>query len=249
MKTRIEAFLATKSLAENSRAAYRYDLQLFWEGIDGTLEPSKLQAYVKSLLAAKPSVRRRKLSAINQFLYYLYQEGQVATYHKVTLPKDLGLVVTSRSPQMERLDLSVLWQVDSPPSWGQLAALMIWQLGLTPSELLALRHEDCQLGFQVLLVHRGQAKRVLSLPDELLPILSSLGPATYLFGQGDRPRSRQWLFNQLRLALSHLGWEALTAQSLREQYILGQVSQGKTIWELAQNLGLKSTATLEKYYR
>ena len=39
----------------------------------------------------------------------------------------------------------------------------------------------------------------------------------------------------------------LSAQSLREQYILRQREKGVEIYEIARNLGLKTMMTLEKY--
>ncbi|WMB29236.1 hypothetical protein N1495_07580 [Streptococcus didelphis] len=41
----------------------------------------------------------------------------------------------------------------------------------------------------------------------------------------------------------------MTAQKLREQYILSQKAEGKTIMELSQQLGLNSPITLEKYFK
>ena len=35
----------------------------------------------------KPAVQKRKLSAVNQFLYYLYQERFISEYHRLVLPK------------------------------------------------------------------------------------------------------------------------------------------------------------------
>lgn len=250
MKARIAAFLATKHLSANSRAAYTYDLQQFVGAVGEELGAIQVQAYARGLAGLKPSVSRRKLSAVNQFLLYLYQEGVLADYHKLTLPKPLSLPEQAPVPaQQLDLDLSVLWQGTDQASWGQVVALMIWQLGLTPSELLAIRSEDCQLDFQVLTVWRGQARRVLNLPADLVPLLEGLGSAPYLLGQANQPRSRQWLTNQLKAYLGQLGLSDLTAQGLREAYIREQVAKGLPSWELAKNLGLKTTVTLEKYYR
>ncbi|HFH9587866.1 TPA: site-specific tyrosine recombinase XerD, partial [Streptococcus pyogenes] len=46
-----------------------------------------------------------------------------------------------------------------------------------------------------------------------------------------------------------IGYEGLTAQKLREQFILKEKLAGKSIIELSDILGLKSPVTLEKYYK
>ncbi|HEO6963732.1 TPA: site-specific tyrosine recombinase XerD, partial [Streptococcus agalactiae] len=43
--------------------------------------------------------------------------------------------------------------------------------------------------------------------------------------------------------------QQLTAQLLREQFILKQKENGKTMTELSRLLGLKTPITLERYYR
>jgi len=43
------------------------------------------------------------------------------------------------------------------------------------------------------------------------------------------------------------GFENLSVQSLREQYILKQREQGMDLFSIARELGLKTLVTLEKY--
>ena len=43
------------------------------------------------------------------------------------------------------------------------------------------------------------------------------------------------------------GFKDLSAQSLREQYILKQREQGMDLFSIARELGLKTLVTLEKY--
>ena len=59
--------------------------------------------------------------------------------------------------------------------------------------------------------------------------------------------SRQWGFRQLEAFLIEKNQATLSAQSLREQYILRQREQGVELYEIARNLGLKTMMTLEKY--
>lgn len=242
MKARIADFLATKALSANSRAAYAYDLEQFVVAVGDQVTASKLQVYETGLADLKPTAQRRKLSAVNQFLYYLYQEGLVADFYKL---KPAGRQVQSQ-PASPLSDWDILWQ-ETDHKAGQLAALLIWNLGLTPSELLAIRTEDLQLDFQVLTVRKGDLMRVLSLPDRLLPYLASQSDQVYLFDKKGQPFSRQWLFRTLSAYLTSLHLPALTAQKLREQHILAQLAAGVSTSQLAKKLGLKSPTTLEKY--
>lgn len=245
MRARIGDFLATKALSANSRAAYAYDLEQFVAVVGDQVTASKLQVYESRLVDLKPTAQRRKLSAVNQFLYYLYQEGLVADFYKL---KPAGRQVQSQ-PASSLSDWDILWQ-ETNHHQGQLAALLIWTLGLTPSEILAIRVEDINSDFQVLTVKKGDLVRVLSLPDGLLPYLTdqTRQPGqNYLFDKKGQPFSRQWLFRTLSAYLTSLNLPALTAQKLREQHILAQLAAGVSTSQLAKNLGLKSPTTLEKY--
>ncbi|MGT2784806.1 site-specific tyrosine recombinase XerD [Streptococcus merionis] len=246
--TAIDDFLDQKKLAQNSLSAYRYDLEQFRQLVEGEIEPAKLKAYQQFLTDLKPTAQKRKISAVNQFLYYLYETGQIKQFHKLSLPSQVRLVSPRFTSKTEVLDLAILWQKSERPV-GQLFALFIWTMGLQPSEILQLEAEHLNLDFQILTVRRGQDKRVLKIPQKLLPYLIELPEVGFLFAKGGKPYSRQWLFNQLRLYLETIGMAHLTAQKLREQYILSQLASDVSLEKVAKNLGLKSAVTLEKYVR
>jgi integrase len=239
MEEYISAFLAGKELAVNSRLAYLYDLQQFVDLCQNQLSSAKLAIYQASLQGCKPSVQKRKLSAVNQFLYFLYEQGHADRYYKM---KAKPSVATSKGAQ----DLSLLWQASSFPQ-GQLIALLVSLLGLTPSEIALLRQEDLQLDFQMLSLQTKKGKRIMSLPKELLPYLEGLPAGTYLFDKKGQPYSRQWLFNRLSEFVASIGHREWTAQYLRDQFILAQLAKGKSPDDLAKQLGLKSRMSLEKY--
>ena len=62
----------------------------------------------------------------------------------------------------------------------------------------------------------------MRIPDALLGELTDLMTGTYLFDNKGKAYSRQWGFRQLESFLLEKGFENLSAQSLREQYILKQ---------------------------
>ena len=139
-----------------------------------------------------------------------------------------------------------MWE-GSELSQGRLIALLIVEMGLLPSEILQLKIVDIELDFQVLRVGKEGQKRVLRIPDALLGELTDLMTGTYLFDNKGKSYSRQWGFRQLESFLLEKGFENLSAQSLREQYILKQREQGMDLFSIARELGLKTLVTLEKY--
>ncbi len=240
--TAIEDFLAQKSLSQNSQAAYRYDLEQFRQVVDGELTAEKLKVYQTFLRGLKPRAQKRKLSTINQFLYYLYETGQVPVYHKVKGSRHHLLAKTT----YHRLDLASL-RVKTEHQKGQLIALLITYLGLQPSELMTLESAAFDLDFKVVTVMRGTKKRLLKLPDVLVPYLQPHLEGHYLFDKSGQSYSRQWFFTQLNAFLEEIGLPDLTAQKLRDQYILSQLADQRSLTDIAHSLGLKSVTTLEKY--
>ncbi|MBP2623407.1 site-specific tyrosine recombinase XerD [Streptococcus oricebi] len=242
MKEVIQQFLDQKELAGNSRQAYQYDLEQFLLQVE-EIDEQRLRLYRTWLDSLKVSVQRRKLSAVNQFLAYLYQEGLLADFHRLKSPK--SNIATKE--QQELLDLEDFWD-ESPNQAGRLIALLIVETGLLPSEILKIRTADISLDFQILSVEKAGQKRVLSLSKELLTELEPLlEETTYIFERKGSPYSRQWCFRQLSVFLAEKGQPQLSAQSLREQYILRQRQKGVDLTQLARDLGLKTSITLEKY--
>ncbi len=242
MKDWIAAFIRSKSISSNSQKSYTYDLQQFMEVTQGQVNQQTLLTYQQTLLTLKPAAHKRKLSAVNQFLYFLYEEGQLERFYKL---KDLTSPASIKQrPQVE--ELSSLW-TETAFLDGQTIALLIGFLGLTPSEIAELTVDDLNLDFQVLTVQKGQTKRVLDIPKEILPYLENRLTGVYLFDKKGQTYSRQWFFNRLTEFVSSIGRSDWTAQKLREQYILGQIKQGKSLDQLVKQLGLKSSMSLEKY--
>ncbi len=243
MKEQIEYFLQEKQLSKNSYQSYWYDLQQFVELCQGQLTEAKLTIYRAFLQNAKPSVQRRKISAVNQFLYYLYEKEQIDRFYKLKAVKST-LPSLSQRPPLE--DFTVMWQ-ETNQKQGQLIALMIVTMGLLPSELALLRQEDINLNFEILTLGQEKERRVIPLPKELLPFLEKQEKGIFLFDKKGKPYSRQWFYNRLTDFTRLLGKTEWTAQKLREQYILRQLSAGKPIDDLAKELGLTSRMSLEKY--
>ena len=243
MREGISAFLEEKQgLSVNSKQSYKYDLEQFLDLVGERISETSLKIYQAQLSQFKISAQKRKVSACNQFLYFLYQKGEIGTFYRLELPKQ----AEKKQVQSELLDLSSFWQESAYPE-GRLLALLIVELGLLPSEILALKTSDVNLDFQVLRVNKASQQRILSLPTNLLAELEPLMGQTYLFEKSGKPYSRQWAFRQLEAFLKEKGFSDLSAQGLRGQFILRQIEEKVDLYEIAKKLGLKTVMTLEKY--
>lgn len=244
LKSRIKDFLAKKNLSLNSQKSYTYDLEQFFQQVGEGIDEHSLRLYQESLADLKPSARKRKSSAVNQFLYFLYENDLIDRFYKLKVEKEISLIEENK----EVLDLAILYN-ETAFKDGQLISLLILELGLVPSELAAIEVAKIDKDFRVLTMKKGANVRIISLPEQLLSYLVWKDSQIYLFDKGGKPYSRQWFFNQLKSFCESLGLAHLTAQTLREQFILREKDRGIDIMELAQKLGLKSPITLEKYYK
>ena len=243
MREWIVAFLDEKQdLSSNSKQSYKYDLEQFLDMIGEQISETSLKIYQAQLSDFKISAQKRKVSACNQFLYFLYQKGKIGTFYRLELPKQ----AEKKQVKSELLDLSSFWQESTYPE-GRLIALLIVELGLLPSEILTLKVADINLDFQVLRITKSSQQRIVALPRALLTELEPFMGQTYLFEKSGKTYSRQWAFRQLEAFLKEKGFADLSAQGLREQFILRQIEEKVDLYEIAKKLGLKTVMTLEKY--
>ena len=144
MREWILTFLEEKqNLSSNSKQSYKYDLEQFLDLIGGRISETSLKIYQAQLSNFKISAQKRKVSACNQFLYFLYQKGKIGTFYRLELPKQ----AEKKQVKSELLDLSSFWQESTYPE-GRLIALLIVELGLLPSEILAIKISDVNLDFK-----------------------------------------------------------------------------------------------------
>lgn len=243
MRDRISAFLEEKQgLSVNSKQSYKYDLEQFLDMVGERISETSLKIYQAQLANLKISAQKRKISACNQFLYFLYQKGEVDSFYRLELAKQ----AEKKTEKPEILYLDSFWQESDHPE-GRLLALLILEMGLLPSEILAIKVADINLDFQVLRIRKASQQRIVTIPTALLSELEPLMGQTYLFERGEKPYSRQWAFRQLESFVKEKGFPSLSAQVLREQFILRQIENKVDLYEIAKKLGLKTVLTLEKY--
>lgn len=243
MRDRISAFLEEKQgLSVNSKQSYKYDLEQFLDMVGEWISETSLKIYQAQLANLKISAQKRKISACNQFLYFLYQKGEVDSFYRLELAKQ----AEKKTEKPEILYLDSFWQESDHPE-GRLLALLILEMGLLPSEILAIKVADINLDFQVLRISKASQQRIVTIPTALLSELEPLMGQTYLFERGEKPYSRQWAFRQLESFVKEKGFPSLSAQVLREQFIIRQIENKVDLYEIAKKLGLKTVLTLEKY--
>lgn len=243
MRDRISDFLEEKQgLSVNSKQSYKYDLEQFLDMVGERISETSLKIYQAQLANLKISAQKRKISACNQFLYFLYQKGEVDSFYRLELAKQ----AEKKTEKPEILYLDSFWQESDHPE-GRLLALLILEMGLLPSEILAIKVADINLDFQVLRISKASQQRIVTIPTALLSELEPLMGQTYLFERGEKPYSRQWAFRQLEVFVKEKGFSTLSAQALREQFILRQIENKVDLYEIAKKLGLKTVLTLEKY--
>ena len=164
MRDRISAFLEEKQgLSANSKQSYKYDLEQFLDIVGERISETSLKIYQAQLASLKISAQKRKISACNQFLYFLYQKGEVDSFYRLELAKQ----AEKKTAKPELLNLDSFWQESNYPE-GRLLALLILEMGLLPSEILALKVADINLDFQVLRIKKASQQRIVTIPTILL---------------------------------------------------------------------------------
>lgn len=242
MRDRISAFLEEKQgLSVNSKQSYKYDLEQFLDMVGERISETSLKIYQAQLANLKISAQKRKISACNQFLYFLYQKGEVDSFYRLELAKQ----AEKKTEKPEILYLDSFWQESDHPE-GRLLALLILEMGLLPSEILAIKVADINLDFQVLRISKASQRRIVTIPTALLSELEPLMGQTYLFERGGKPYSRQWAFRQLESFVKEKGFPSLSAQVLREQFILRQIENKVDLYEIDKKIRIKNSPDLRK---
>lgn len=243
-KETITAFLAEKNISVASQQSYSYDLRQFLNLVESHINDTSLLYYQEFLKSLKVSAQKRKQSSVNQFLLYLYEAGHLDRYRRLKKVKQ----VSPESKSFQDCDLTFLTS-ETDYRQGRLIASLLALMGVTMKEMAELKGDMIDLEFKVLKVEKEGQVRILQLPPLIVQQLPQVSDEGYLFDNKGKTYSRQWFFLQLKAYLESLELGHLTAQDLRHQYILNQIALGKSAIEIAKQLGLKSTQTLEKYFK
>lgn len=236
---KIKAFIDTRQKAtENTKLAYFYDLRAFVKFLgDQPLSQTQLNLFQVQLQSLAKSTQHRKITNINTFLKYLYQNGDIEQFYELqSVPYQYLADKEHERKHVRLLDLSQYYRQIQKP--GDLIVLLMLEFGLKPSEIQQLHWSDFNWDFKILTVTTSGLKRILPIRDKFARLARPIQNADELFS-----KSRQFLHYELKKVTP------LTSVELREQYILQRTAEKVSIYQLAENLGLKSIHSLEKYYR
>ena len=235
LENEIDSFLASRKVSQSTKTNYFYDLKGFHQFFaEKDFNETSLALFQATLKKLSPAAQRRKVSSINQYLLFLYQEGKVTHYCKLERPETVAEKPKNVHPRFKEFP-EFYGPMTAP---GQFLALLILEFGLNFSEIRNLKWENFDWQFKILTVEKGGMKRILPIREKFAIRVRGITNADELFS-----KSRQFLYLELKKYTSY------SLKELREQYILRQIRSGKTIYELAQLLGLSTIATLEKYYQ
>jgi len=232
----IEEYLVSRNFSENTRSNYYYDLvylQAFFE--DKSVTEEALELYKHQLSKLSPAAQRRKISSANQYFLFLYENKKINQFFKI---KQVVQKKTQSSESYHPM-IKEFPEFYGPLSCpGQFLALLILEFGLNFAEIQKLKWENFNWNFKYLTIEKAGIKRVLPIREKFAIRVKAIKNADELFA-----KSRQFLYTELKKFTNY------SSKEIREQYILHQVKAGKTIYELANLLGLSTITTLEKYYR
>lgn len=236
LQNEIEGFLASKNFSENTKSNYFYDLMQFHTFLrDKEISENVLEVYRLSLKDKSAAAQKRKISSANQYLLYLYNRNRLTHFYKIKQVEALPKADRKPFKPVIREFSEFYVPLDLP---GQFLALLILEFGLNFSEIQHLKWDNFDWNFKVLTIEKNEIKRILPIREKFAIRVRGLKNADELF-----QKSRQFLYVELKKFTSY------SSKEIREQYILRQIRSGKTIYEVAELLGLATTITLEKYYR
>ena len=91
----------------------------FLDIVGERISETSLKIYQAQLVNLKISAQKRKISACNQFLYFLYQKGEVDGFYRLELTKQ----AEKKTEKPELLELDSFWQ-EKRLSRGPLASAL-----------------------------------------------------------------------------------------------------------------------------
>ncbi len=263
---------AEANLSENSVAAYRRDLEQFFEyleenlGIPSPLEARRadVRAFLSDLLRygfARRSVQR-KASALRRFYHFLQREGLVAVnpvrgIAGLKPEKDLPEAL----PEEVLRDMLDRWQPKTPLEARDRAIVeLLYSAGLRASELVNLTFDRVDLGRQELRVlGKGNRERIVPLGrpaaralQDYLALRIHLNPKTdrvFVTRRGN-PLSRVDLWRRVRKAFETLALQfGVHPHMLRHSFAAHLLDHGADLRSIQELLGHKNIATTQIYTR
>lgn len=245
----------------NTIESYCYDLQVF-ENLIGPLPINRIERTdVAQYLgdASSKSTRKRRLTSLRRFFGYLIKDARVLKFdptegyypHSINLRVPVPLFANEQS--------ALLATAEADEAWSAPAIWLMMRLGLTRSELLALKRDHIDRtnpGLPVVYVvydelSRQSKHRKLAANSEFSSLydryLELRGPSDVLFPVG--PQAVNGMVERVRKAAGLT--KTVTPQTLRATFAIEMARAGADQQELLALLGLvndpRNRASVDRY--
>lgn len=262
----LEMMAAQAGAARNTLSAYRTDLRLASEVLDGALvaaDAESLGCLATSWDALSRATIARKAAALRRFFAFLVEEGDLIDDPSSALPRpgsDRNLPRTLSHDDVDRLFSVVSERLRREPPLPadlRLAALLelLYGSGLRASELVSLPRMAVQPDKPFLILKgKGGRERLVPLSDRARAAVATWRNHVpveqhYLFPSGKAHISRVRLFQLVRAVAAEAGIapDRISPHVLRHAFATHLLEGGADLRALQSMLGHADIATTEIY--
>lgn len=221
------------------------------------VQPQTIQAYLDGLLAhgQKLATVKRQLSSLRQFYQWLLQRDLIyqSPAQKIKLPVNQKTPVLAKGLTDEQQTQVLAAAHRKLPLAGQVAIQLMLELGLRPTEVLALTRAAINFETNTMTIP-GEAPRVLRLSAELMNKLNDLENDNRLSNcdiliknQDNQPLSINGLYYWLRVISAEVNFKVTSGQ-LRLTARNRVTKDATDIAKVQQQFGDRSAITTIKHW-
>ncbi len=261
----LEMLSAERGAAANTIAAYRSDLCLASDALDGALaaaDAAALQRLADGWAALSRATVARKAAALRRFFAFLHEEGHRADDPSEALPRPgtaRPLPKTLSVADVDRLFAAVADRLAKPqpaPRDLRLAALveLLYGSGLRASELVSLPRASIAADRPFLILKgKGGRERLVPISDRARAAVSAwravAPPGAWLFPSGKAHLTRIRLYQLLKGLAVEAGLppDRISPHVLRHAFATHLLAGGADLRALQLMLGHADIATTEIY--
>lgn len=258
----VEHLRSERNSSENTVASYVFDLEDFInsEHFNENLTEENLINYIESLgeKGLKASSIRRKLSALKQFVGFLYQEQLILNnpmkfIHQPKSRRPLPKIVDEKI--VEKLLTTTENLNEKEKLRLQLILYLLYGSGLRVSELISLKYNNFVEEKFLKIFGKGRKERTVPVFSKLFDVLDRwriLAPdSEWLFPSRDPQKhlTRQHIFYILKqlATLSGIDTTKISPHVLRHAFATHILDNGADLLSVKKMLGHKDIATTEIY--
>ncbi len=262
----LQVLLVEDGLSENTRLAYRRDIQSFLNvlGVMESLAADDIRAYVRYLgnHGYSPASIQRKIAATKRFCRYLYMQGVLSSdiasevmVRSVPRPLPVGVFESV----MKELLLQPSGEDRYPQRDRALLSLM-YGAGLRVSEVCSLRLSQLGLGESwVRVIGKGGKDRFVPVPNAVGRLIQDYiqdsraeirlsDRVDFVFlSRGGRALSRQAVFQIVRKYAARMGAPEIHPHQFRHAFATHLLNRDVSVRDVQSCLGHAKLSTTQKY--